>query len=136
MILKQQASELQASRESLEAKIAQAEEFRERCETLKHDRKHLLKELLNSKEEVSSLQFQLDKEQRERENVSDEISEAKRKIKRREDEIVCHEERLVEQGDVIEKGNRRSREEQGQLRIVRQERDIQVQFKSVLCRRV
>lgn len=72
----------------------------------------------------------------ERENVSDEISEAKRKIKRREDEIVCHEERLVEQGDVIEKGNRRSREEQGQLRIVRQERDIQVQFKSVLCRRV
>ena len=101
-------------------------ELIERCESLKHERKQLREDLLNSKEDASSLQIQLDKELRERQNLSDEVNEAKKKIKRREDEIQNLESKLTEQADILEKGNRRSREEQGQMRIVKQELDIQV----------
>ncbi len=102
------------------------DELIERCESLKHERKQLREDLLNSKEQASCLQIQLDKELRERENLSDEMIEAKKKIKRREDEIQSLEDKLVQQADILEKGNRRSREEQGQMRIVKQELDIQV----------
>ena len=114
------------SLERLEAKTIQVDELIERCESLKHERKQLREDLLNSKEQASSLQIQLDKEVRERENLSDEVTEAKKKVKRREDEIQSLENKLAEQADVLEKGNRRSREDLGQMRIVKQELDIQV----------
>lgn len=124
--LKKQTQELVAALERLDAKTVQVNELIERCESLKHERKTLREDLLNSREESSNVQIQLDKEIREKQNAIDEWTEAKKKVQRREDEIQDLENKLAEQADILEKGNRRSREEQGQMRVVRQELDIQV----------
>ena len=118
----------------MEAKSLQVEELVNRCETLKHERKDLREDVLNVREQCSHLQSQLDKESREKENLKDELNEAIRKVRRREDEIENLAKKLQEQGEILEKGSRRSREDQGQIRLVKQELETHVENYEEKCR--
>ena len=120
--------------ERSEAKSAQVAELVERCEALKLERQDLRENASLLKDQHARLQTQLDKEFREKENLRDELVEATRKVKRREEDIELLEGKLKEQADILERGSRRSREEQGQARSVKQELEMQTENYHEKCR--
>ena len=132
--LKKQTQELESALERSEAKSAQVDELVERCKALKLERQDLRENASLLKDQHARVQTQLDKEFREKENLRDELVEATRKVKRREEDIELLEGKLKEQADILERGSRRNREEQGQVRSVKQELEMQTESYQEKCR--